>query len=314
MPSDQTSVRYPWVAITLSFLSSGVGHIYCGRIVRGLCLYSARFFLPLLCLLAVFAEPSTGVLLGLILAPAAATLAIFLYAPCDAYAIARRSDPGYQLKEYNRAGLYGLLIAMQLAYPVALTLATRAYVYQAFRIPGRSMSPSFLAGDRFLVNKRPFGGDSPKRGDVIVFRTSLAEGGQVWIKRVIGIGGDRIVIRGREIEINGQTLEHERVSTDSQDWIREQATDEVCFESNAGNRYPVLFAKEGPEEPGMDQIDVTVPDQSVFVMGDNRDRSKDSRSIGSIPVSNVIGHVEYIFYPAESWSRFGAPRNEQLSR
>ena len=121
MASDQTSVRFPWVALALSFLSSGVGHIYCGRIVKGLFLYSARFLLPLLCIIAAFAQPSNGVLLGLILVPAAATVIIYLYSPIDAYAIAKRAGPDYKLKEYNRASLYWLLVAMQLAYPVALT-------------------------------------------------------------------------------------------------------------------------------------------------------------------------------------------------
>ena len=71
MASDQSSARFPWVALALSFLSSGVGHIYCGRIVKGLFLYSARFLLPLLCITAAFSQPSNGVLLGLILALAA---------------------------------------------------------------------------------------------------------------------------------------------------------------------------------------------------------------------------------------------------
>ena len=73
MASDQTSVRFPWVALALSFLSSGVGHIYCGRIAKGLFLYSARFLLPLLHVIAAFAQPSNGVFLGLLLVPAAAT-------------------------------------------------------------------------------------------------------------------------------------------------------------------------------------------------------------------------------------------------
>ena len=117
MASDQSSVRFPWVALALSFLSSGVGHIYCGRIVKGLFLYSARSLLPLLCIIAAFAQPSNGVLLGLILVPAAATVIIYLYSPIDAYAIAKRAGPDYKLKEYNRASLYWLLVAMQMLIP-----------------------------------------------------------------------------------------------------------------------------------------------------------------------------------------------------
>ena len=67
MAAHQTATRFPWIALVLSFLSSGVGHVYCGRIVKGLLLYTARFLLPLLCVVAAFVPPSNGVFLGLIL-------------------------------------------------------------------------------------------------------------------------------------------------------------------------------------------------------------------------------------------------------
>lgn len=309
MTSDQTSVRFPWVALALSFLSSGVGHIYSGRIVKGLFLYLARFVLPLLFIVAAFAHPSNAVFIGLIFVPAMATVVIFLYSPFDAYAIARREGSEYKRKEYNRASLYWLLIAMQLAYPVGLTWGIREYVYEAFLIPTRSMSPNFLASDRILVNKRPFRDGVPARGDVVVFHTPPSEQGHTWIKRVIGVAGDRIVIRGREIEVNGMKLERERVSADSISPIRDQAEGDVYYESHDGRRYRVLLAAEPSDESDVDEINVTVPERSIFVLGDNRDLSRDSRHIGSIQVADVIGYVDYIYFPAETWSRFGVYRD-----
>jgi len=309
MASDQTSARFPWVALALSFLSSGVGHIYCGRIVKGLFLYSARFLLPLLCIVAAFVQPSNGVFFGLILLPAAVTVIIFLYSPIDAYAIAKRVGPAYKLKDYNRASLYWLLVAMQLFYFVALTWGSREYVYEAYYIPTRSMSPNFLAGDRILVNKRPFHNDFPQRGDVVAFRTPPSEAGHIWIKRVIGVAGDRIVIKGSEIEVNGKKLERQRVPAESIASIRNQVEGDVYSESNTGRRYRVLYDNDSSEESATDEIDVTVPDRSVFLLGDNRDRSRDSRQIGSIHVGDVIGYVDYVFFPAETWSRFGVCRD-----
>lgn len=320
MSSEQSSIRFPWVALALSFLASGVGHIYCGQIVKGFLLYSARFLLPLLCILAAFADPSNGVLLGLILVPAAVMVMIYFYAPIDAYVTAKKAGSEYKLKDYNRTSLYWLLVAMQLAYPVTLTWVCREYVYEAFLIPTRSMSPNFLAGDRILVNKRPFRNSFPERGDVVVFRTPSSELGRTWIKRVIGVAGDRIVIKGREIAVNGKKIERERVPADSVTHIRQQVAGQVHYESLAGRRYRVHFdsdpadsdpadsdpADEDPvDESDMSEIDVTVPARSVFVIGDNRDRSRDSRSIGSIHVGDVIGYVDYNFFPAETWSRFG---------
>ena len=296
MASDQASaVRYPWVAFVLSFLSSGVGHIYSGQIVKGLFLYSARFILPLLCVIAAFSQRTNGVLVCMILLPALATVIIFLYSPIDAYATAKQVGADYALKEYNSSILYWLLVAMQLTYPLALTWGIHEYVYEAFYIPTRSMNPNLLAGDRVLVNKRPTHVDFPRRGDLIAFRTPVSEAGRTWLSRVIGIAGDEIVIKGNEISVNGMKLERERVPKDGN----------VLYESSAGRRYRILMADGTAKKSAPDETKVTVPKRSVFVMSDNRDLSRDSRHIGSIHDRDVVGHVDYIFYPAESWSRFG---------
>jgi len=309
MALNRTAVRYPWIALALSFLSSGVGHIYAGHIAKGLFLYAARFLLPLLFILSAFMQPSTGVLTCLILLPAAATIIICLYAPIDAYAIVKQTGSAYKLQEYNRTSLYWLLIAMQLAYPVALIWGSQQYVYEAYYIPARSMSPNFLAGDRILVNKRPLQDVFPGRGDVIVFRAPPAEGNQTWIKRVIAVAGDRVVIKGRDIEVNGKKLERERVPAESIDHIRAQVRGNVYYESCSGRRYRILFNDNAFDEMAAEEIKVVVPSRSVFVVGDNRDRAKDSRHFGSIHVGDVIGYVDYNYFPAESWSRFGVYRD-----
>lgn len=308
MSSVHPSTRYPWVAFALSFLSSGVGHIYCGRIVKGLFLYLARFLLPLLLIFAAFAQPSNGVFLVLIILPALVTLLIYLYSPFDAYAIAKRAGPDYQLKEYNRASLYWLLVLIQLAYPVALTWISKSYVYEAFVIPTRSMSPNILVGDRILVNKQPWRDKFPERGDIVVFRTPPSEVGRTWVKRVIGVAGDEVVIKGREIEVNGKKLDRERTPDESVVQIRKQVEGQVYHESVGAHRYRVLFSDDAIDNSAAEEIRVTVPDRSVYVLGDNRDRSRDSRHIGPIHAADVIGYVDYMFYPAETWSRFGTYR------
>ena len=308
MDSEQTSPRFPWVALVLSFLASGVGHIYCGRVAKGLVLYSTRFFLPLLCIIAAFIPPSNGVFFGLIMLPAAATVLIFCYSAIDAFMIARQAAPDHELKQFNKAKLYWSLVAGQLAFLIALTWAGREFVYEGFYIPTSPMCPNILAGDRILVNKRSQHDGYPQRGDVVVFHSSPPQPPRNWVQRVIGVAGDQIVIKGHDIEVNGKKLEHERAPTETTSRQPGQVEGEVYYESHAGRRYRVLLGDD-PSESDSEEINITVPDHSIFVLGDNRDHSRDSRHIGSIQIDDVIGSVDYIFYPAETWSRIGRFRD-----
>lgn len=304
MAFEKTSPRFPWVALVLSFLASGVGHIYCGRISKGFVLYSTRFLLPLLCVIASFVRPSNGVFFGFIMLPAAATLLIYFYSAINAFAIAKRSAPDYELKRYNKARLYWILVAGQLAFLIALIWVGREHVYEGFHIPTRSMCPNILAGDRILANKRALRETPPHRGDVVVFRTSAPQPPRKWVQRVIGVAGDQIVIKGHDIEVNGQKLEHERAPADENAQQQRQVEGEVFYESHAGRRYRVLLADDA-DKSNIDEINITVPHASIFVLGDNRDLSRDSRHIGSIQNADVLGRVDYIYYPAETWSRIG---------
>ena len=109
--------------------------------------------------------------------------------------------------------------------------------------------------------------------------------------------------------MNGKKLERELVPRESIARVRRQVEDNVHYASQAGRRYRVHFTDDSVDGSAMDEINGTVPDRSFFVLGDNHDRSRYSRNIGSIHVGHVIGYVDYIFWPAEIWSRFGVYRD-----
>jgi signal peptidase I len=146
---------------------------------------------------------------------------------------------------------------------------------------------------------------------VIVFRNPdpTPGSGQNFIKRVVAVAGDRVVIDRGRIEVNGKQLEQDVVSVESVGAILPQVDGQVFIESQGGQRYQVMYGNDQTAASSAEKVETVVPPRSVFVLGDNRSRSKDSRHFGPIHAGDIVGYVDYIYYPAETWSRFGATVN-----
>lgn len=165
--------------------------------------------------------------------------------------------------------------AEAIAIAVVLALVIRAFIVQAFKIPSGSMLPTFQIGDHILVNKFIYRFTAPDRGDVIVFKFPQDEG-RDFIKRVIGLPGEAIEIRGKQVFINGKPLEEPyAIHLDAQ---------------IIGN----------PHSPRDHFETVKVPEGQLFVMGDNRDHSMDSRFWGFLDLKKVKGKAFVIYW---SWDR-----------
>ena len=168
---------------------------------------------------------------------------------------------------------------------VVLALFIRTFVVQAFKIPSGSMLPTLLIGDHLLVNKFiygvriPFSGKmlisykKPARGDVVVFRYPKDKSID-YIKRVIGIPGDTIEIRTKKIFINGKAVE----------------------DSHAHISSPVVINAESSPRDNLGPI--LVPEGRIFVMGDNRDNSYDSRFWGFVDQKDILGKAFILYW---SW-------------
>jgi signal peptidase I len=177
------------------------------------------------------------------------------------------------------------------AIAIILALFIRTFVIQAFKIPSGSMEPTLLVGDHILVNKFLYGVKiplirktliqitEPQRDDVIVFIYPLDKS-KDFIKRVIGLPGDTIEISDRRIYINSKLYQ-----------------DMHGFYADQGNSLASSRVKNhfGP---------VTVPENSVFVMGDNRNHSYDSRFWGFVPIGSVKGKAFIIYWSWPHWKRF----------
>ena len=160
---------------------------------------------------------------------------------------------------------------------VGLALLIKAFLFQAYYIPSPSMNPTLFEGDRILVNKLSYKLHSVNRGDLIVFDTPEAAGGDDLIKRVIGLPGEFVNVEEERIEIDGGLLLEPYLPLSSN--IKSFATPVNCV-----NR---------PNE----NYGCRIPDDHVFVMGDNRSNSRDSRFFGPVPIEDVKGRAFIRVWP-----------------
>lgn len=195
---------------------------------------------------------------------------------------------GSIVKEYAEAIIIAILIA----------LFIRTFVVQAFKIPSGSMKPTLLVGDHILVNKFTYGVKipfvrktlipvgEPKQGDVIVF-IYPEDRSKDFIKRVIAVGGETVQIKNKQISVNG-----------------------VLYRDSAGV-YVDEHIIPGSMQPRDNFGPVRVPSGHLFVMGDNRDQSYDSRFWGFVDLKDVMGKAFIIYWSWDGdgrsvrWSRIG---------
>jgi len=186
---------------------------------------------------------------------------------------------------------------------VFIVLILRSFIAEPFRIPSGSMMPTLLVGDFILVNKYTYGIrvpvlhtkivelNTPERGDIVVFR--FPKQPEVdYIKRVVGVPGDRVAYYKKKVYINGKLAK--QVSLGSYQGVgqgKNMTGAEHFIEDLAGVDHSILV-KHG--HPGVEGVFV-VPEGQYFVMGDNRDNSNDSRYWGTVPEENLVGKAFFIW-------------------
>ena len=200
-------------------------------------------------------------------------------------------------------------------YAVLIAVVIRSFLFEPFRIPSGSMYPTLEVGDYLFVSKYtygysrysfpagiiPFKGriweSMPQRGDIVVFKFPV-DNKTDFIKRVIGLPGDTIEVRRGRLYINDKIVERESVGKYTVDEfvIRPENYTEYTETLPEGFKHNILEVSD--YEPQVDNTTkVTVPEGHIFVMGDNRDRSDDSRvSVGFVPVENLVGKARFLFF------------------
>ena len=181
------------------------------------------------------------------------------------------------IRQYTEAFLIAILLA----------LVIRTFVVQAFKIPSGSMLPTLQIGDHLLVNKFIYWFTDTQRGDIIVFKFPQDEG-RDFIKRVIALPGDKVEVRGKRVYVNDKSVQ----------------------ESYAVHLDPSM--QENPHSPRDNFSPVKVPAGQLFMMGDNRDYSMDSRFWGFLDIKKIKGKAFIIYW---SWDRERfRPRWERIGK
>ena len=215
-------------------------------------------------------------------------------------------------KESAWDGIKGFL------WVILFALTVRWLLVEPYRIPSGSMIPSLAVGDQIFVNKLSYGVrvpfttnqliefSEPTRGDVAVFVCPDTPELN-YIKRIVALAGDEVVVRNGVLSVNGEVLPREsqgdKVFQDrhfeSSTWFEFNALEET--EGNHGVSYEVLADNARPA-PTRDFGPFVVPEGHVFMMGDNRDHSRDSRVFGAVPVGHIMGRAMFIWW---SWGKDG---------
>ncbi|MBP2229240.1 signal peptidase I [Azospirillum agricola] len=209
-------------------------------------------------------------------------------------------------------------------YAVLIAFGVRTFAFEPFNIPSGSMIPTLLIGDYLFVSKFSYGyskhtvsfgvplfegrifGGLPERGDVAVFKLPR-DNKTDYIKRVIGLPGDTIQMIGGVLHINGQPVKRERI----EDYVSQDGLGRTVRTAQYAETLPNGRTHRIIEESDNGPLDNTpaykVPENHVFMMGDNRDNSLDSRvpaQVGFVPVENLVGRAEFLFFSLDEGTRF----------
>ncbi len=180
----------------------------------------------------------------------------------------------FDLKKYNKLIVYiGIYVSVSI-FNASLSSVIKSSFIHAYKLPSGTMEPTLLIGDHILIDRTPSARE-PHRGDVIVFEFP-EDPKRDFIKRVVAVGGDTVEIRNKELFVNGKAV--------AEPYVVHKEPEMVPASVNPRDNF-------GPKP---------VPVSSYFVLGDNRDRSYDSRFWGTVPNAKVKGTVKSIYW---SWDR-----------
>lgn len=291
------SPRNPRIASLMSLVLPGFGQLYNGEVNKAIWQFLgfALLSVPGVALIALYLP--SGWMMPALLAGIACVLGLWMFGIVDAWRTAKAATD-YVVRPWQTPAGYALvfLLCNVLTMPLLIS-AVRAHQVESFYIPSTSMEPSVMHGDILFADKRyncPGCKGRIQRGDIAVF-TYPNDRTLNYIKRIIGLPGDHIQITGHEVLLNGKPLGS--ASGTGADTVAEAVEQ---------RQWQVQVNGDLAQTPS---VDVVVPPGQVFVLGDNRAHSADSRQFGCVPMQDVMGLARQVWFSRDQdgtrWQRLG---------
>ena len=252
------------LSFLLSILTPGLGHLYNGKFIWAAAIPAIFYIVYCIIYYSSLIKSFTFFLIFVLL-----FIYVYIFSIVHSIVIAKRNS-NYQLKRYNRVYIY--LLWPILYFGIGSLLPANNSV-MPLKIPTNNMENTLKAGDMILADMDYYQSNEVKRNDIVIF-SSPKSPHELWIKRAIAFSGEKISIENGKIFINGKEYKEDNSN--------------IIYENNNSD----------------DIHETVIPEDHIFVIGDNRTNSLDSRNFGSIPGKNVKGKPLYIYF-SDSFDRIG---------
>lgn len=289
--------RKPWVAVLMGFVLPGFGQLYNGELNKAIWYFIAFVLVSVPGVALVALHIPKGAMIYALIIGVLLALGIWGYGMVDAREAAQRKQD-YRPRRWQVSGVYALVFILcnVLALPLLISYV-RTYQVASFYIPSASMAPSVLEGDILFADKRyncPGCKQAIARGDIAIF-TYPNNRTQIYIKRIIGLPGDHIRIRDKEVFVNDKSLTQQE-SFDPASALGAKDLKGLTVNEGYGDNHWQVVWTDATLRPASGESNITVPAGEVFVMGDNRNATKDSRAFGSVPMHDVVGKATQLWF------------------